>query len=291
MQKYPFKTSTSNSSRYLEKLTKVNESEDEAFKQWKEGKRKLHENIKQVCSKYGESVKIEKSGWMRKILYDPETKLMFCRNAKVGTSTWLAHFLSLHEEGSKRFNVSAMAPGMLHGQVPKLFKPPSKNIKKLRDLAEESISFSMVRHPFERLASYYQNRIDRGRKKIVEFKDFIQEIITDVSKDCKTYGKCNVNVHCLPFISRCGYCDIPFKIIAKAESFSTDRKFIGRLANVNFTIIENNVSSGGSTKLLAAKYFSELDLKTIERLYQIYKADFDLFGYSPDEFFKNAKQQ
>ena len=62
MQKYPFKTSTSNSSRYLERLTKENESEDEAFKQWKEGQRKLHENIKQVCSKYGESVKIEKSG-------------------------------------------------------------------------------------------------------------------------------------------------------------------------------------------------------------------------------------
>ena len=59
----------------------------------------------------------------------------------------------------------------------------------------------------------------------------------------------------------------------------------------NFTLLENNVSSGGSTKLLAAKYFSELDLKTIERLYQIYKADFDLFGYSPDEFFKYAKQQ
>ena len=51
-----------------------------------------------------------------------------------------------------------------------------------------------------RLASYYQNRNDLGRKKIVDFKDFIQEIITDVSKNCKTYGKCNVNVHCLPFI-------------------------------------------------------------------------------------------
>ena len=39
---------------------------------------------------------------------------------------------------------------------------------------------------------------------------------------------------------RCGYCDVPYKIIAKAENFSEDQKFIGRLANVTFQKIGKN---------------------------------------------------
>ena len=54
--------------------------------------------------------------------------------------------------------------------------------------------------------------------------------------------------------------------------------------------LETHVSSGGSTKELARKYFSEMDIDTVKRLYQLYKVDFEMFGYTPDEYFKIARK-
>ena len=54
--------------------------------------------------------------------------------------------------------------------------------------------------------------------------------------------------------------------------------------------LETHVSSGGSTKELARKYFSEMDIDTVKRLYQLYKVDFEMVGYTPDEYFKIARK-
>ena len=60
-------------------------------------------------------------------------------------------------------------------------------------------------------------------------------IIKKREKVCPTYSKCNYDVHWLPYIAKCGYCDYPFKIIAKKETFDQDQKFIGQLAGVEFS--------------------------------------------------------
>ena len=49
------------------------------------------------------------------------------------------------------------------------------------------------------------------------------------------------------------------------------------------------MSSGGSTRDLAKKYFSELDKTMVRKLYEFYKVDFEMFDYNPDEYFKVAK--
>ena len=54
-------------------------------------------------------------------------------------------------------------------------------------------------------------------------------------------------------------------------------------------ISESHVSSGGSTKDLAKNYFSELDITIVMKLYEFYKVDFEMFDYSPDEYFQVAK--
>ena len=52
--------------------------------------------------------------------------------------------------------------------------------------------------------------------------------------------------------------------------------------------LETHKSSGGDTKILAKKYFSDLDLNTVKDLYEIYKVDFEMFGYSPGKYFDLA---
>ena len=55
------------------------------------------------------------------------------------------------------------------------------------------------------------------------------------------------------------------------------------------TFPATHVSSGGSTKELAKKYFSQLSLVTVKKLYSIYKVDFEMFGYSPQLYYDYAR--
>ena len=69
---------------------------------------------------------------------------------------------------------------------------------------------------------------------VVTFKNFVEMVLDKARRNCQKMNKCAMDVHWKPFISRCGYCNVPYKVIAKAESFAQDQKFIGRLANVTF---------------------------------------------------------
>ena len=68
----------------------------------------------------------------------------------------------------------------------------------------------------------------------INFENFVDMVIKNSKRLCRRLNKCNLNVHWQPFISRCGYCDIPYKVIAKAENFAEDQKFLGKLANIDF---------------------------------------------------------
>ena len=37
-----------------------------------------------------------------------------------------------------------------------------------------------------------------------------------------------------PSIRRCGYCDVPYRVIARAETVQEDQQYIGHMANVEF---------------------------------------------------------
>ena len=114
-----------------------------------------------------------------------------------------------------------------------------------RNLFEKSLSFSVVRHPFERLVSAYQNKVadDQNSKRskyltsrygAVSFATFAKMILDKSEKNCPQMNNCELDVHWKPFISRCAYCDVSYSIIARAETMDEDQKYIGRMANVTF---------------------------------------------------------
>ena len=99
-----------------------------------------------------------------------------------------------------------------------------------------------------RLVSAFQDKLvdesDKFYKRVVDhiinnygeinFENFVHMVIKNSKKRCRRLNKCGLDKHWKPFISRCGYCDIPYKVIAKAENFAEDQKFIGKLANIDF---------------------------------------------------------
>ena len=68
----------------------------------------------------------------------------------------------------------------------------------------------------------------------VSFNTYAQLVIKYSKKSCKKLTNCDLDRHWLPFISQCGYCTFDYKVIAKLETFNEDRKFIGKLADVDF---------------------------------------------------------
>ena len=79
-------------------------------------------------------------------------------------------------------------------------------------------------------------------------------------------------------------------MIARAETFAEDQKFIGQMAGVTFEQIETHQSRGGSSKELAKIYFGQLDRRTVNKLFRLYKVDFQMFGYSPDLYLGYARE-
>jgi len=275
---------------------------DSDFESWMSQQSELKENVRKVCDKYGKSLNGPVP--LNQFMYDSKHNLLFCRNAKVGTTTWLTHFLEL--SGKKNTMLEEFGTNyskMLHRTVPGLFRIGSLHNTSIKSLANHSTSFSMVRHPFERLVSAFQDKIvdnsDPFYERVVDhiinnygeinFENFVHMIIKKSKTRCRRLNKCGLDKHWKPFISRCGYCDIPYKVIAKAENFAQDQKFIGKLGNIDFKTVATHVSSGGSTKELAKKYFSQLSLDTVKKLFSIYKVDFEMFGYSPQLYYDYAR--
>ena len=78
--------------------------------------------------------------------------------------------------------------------------------------------------------------------------------------------------------------------MARLENLSQDLAFIGQIAGMEFeNIAVRNPSRSGNSSDVAMEYFSEVTKQDVEKLYELYKIDFQLFGYSPHLYVQAAK--
>ena len=106
----------------------------------------------------------------------------------------------------------------------------------------------------------------------------------------RTLSTCSFNRHWLPYIKSCALCNFDYTAVGKLETMQQDLLFIGQMAGTELVKnVSTNPSSGGSTSQLAKEYFSQVDRGDVIKLYQLYKIDFDMFGYSADDYINMAK--
>jgi len=272
------------------------------FMEWWSKQKQMKTRIQKTCQKYGPSLRQNID--QHELMYDPRHELLFCRNAKVGTTTWLTHFLRLSSLSDSEKNDTMFSSPKLHKNIPPLFQVQEEDLD-MRTLALTTTSFSMVRHPFERLVSAYQDKLVDGSdpsyfkvKRVINdkygkvtFPNFIKLILLKSKTKCQSMNHCTLDKHWRPFISRCAFCNIPYKVVARAETFTEDQFYIGQLAGVHFEQVESHHSSGGSTRDLTRSYFQQLDVKLVERLVGLYQVDLEMFGYSPDLYLSYAGQK
>ena len=154
-----------------------------------------------------------------------------------------------------------------------------------------------------RLVSAYEDKVlglsEFGEIfEIVENKTF-SEFVDYILYECKTNW---CNEHWQPQYVHCKYCDIKYNMIGRLENLGKDLRYIA--SNNNFTSdltsskIDLHVHSSGAKRFekppkdilemkrekekieKTKRYFMMLNSTQLENLYQMYKIDFEMFGYS-----------
>ena len=190
---------------------------------------KQNKVIRSVCKK------LSPKGYLNateNLMVDSKNKVAFCRNAKVGTVTWLRHFAQLDPE--KRFAVHHEEE-YIHDEIPRLFslqnqlkKKCSKEKSLLHCLRSRNyLLFSFVRHPFDRIVSAYIDKVEipkymfRMLKKLYgkyDFLTFLEHILQSFD------GLVKMDIHWTPFYKRCDYCNFVYNVVGRSETFEEDAK-------------------------------------------------------------------
>ncbi|CAD1474255.1 unnamed protein product, partial [Heterotrigona itama] len=200
------------------------------------------------------------------------------------------------------------------------------NPRKLMQALRSTKKLLVVRHPFERLLSAYRDKLENsvaGREhgtlhfyrkygsKIVEkyrktnfippeeylvirrkdvpqpkgieptFREFVQYLI---HTDLANYG----DDHWMPYYLYCTPCLLDYDIIAKVETLWQDQIYTIRKLHLQDTIEPRWRHSGGYENP-SKIYFGQLNKDLIQKLYEKFKLDFELFDYSPDDYYQYAR--
>ena len=168
-------------------------------------------------------------------------------------------------------------------------------------------TFLFVRHPFERLISAYRNKILepypddlrhvvttnknillRYRENITnikfnETKATFEEFIRYLIDIYKVNGIRKFDEHWGGYTELCNICFTKFDFIGKFESLIEDSRSISSLLNTKehtrFPENRTDMYQQRSGELIN-KYFKTVARENILRLYEIYKYDFEAFGYN-----------
>eukprot|EP00092_Neocalanus_flemingeri_P001473 GFUD01001571.1.p1 GENE.GFUD01001571.1~~GFUD01001571.1.p1 ORF type:complete len:397 (+),score=102.82 GFUD01001571.1:352-1542(+) len=265
--------------------------------------------IQTTCNKYGlgkhnkdlekseisEYQKMEASfPWPpeKSLMYQNTWNLLYCWIHKVASSSWSKVFFYLK---GKDVPASRLHEAAQH------FSLSSSNTK-LDTSISNSLVFTIVRHPFERLVSAYRDKFELAKKYAYVYSMYTSKILSLASPlevrhtRRPTFSEfvdyllrvpvVQFNDHWVPYWLHCHVCEMEYDIIGKMETIAEDMDFIAEesgLAAANISLPWANRKSSGDK--VSLDYFQGLSLAQVKGLYAIYRPDFEMFGYQAEAYF------
>ena len=245
------------------------------------------------------------SYYFRNIIVSDEHRLLYCYVPKVACSNWKRVLLVLNGDATDPWKVNTAD---VHNRTLGLFRylneyTPDEIVHRLYTYTK----FLFVRHPFERLISAYRNKfIDSynltffkglyGRYIIkhyrknpdalslrtgegVSFTEFVKFILNSPAE--------TADRHWRRYDALCHPCLIYYDYIGKFENLVSDSSNLLKLLQVDDKVqFPYNKTSSYSvpTTVLAKEIFKELPSDLKMKLYNFYRDDFKMFGYSKEEY-------
>ncbi|XP_053653174.1 carbohydrate sulfotransferase 12-like isoform X2 [Cherax quadricarinatus] len=228
-----------------------------------------------------------------------QPNLVWCQMSKVASTTWMVNFLRLahyrendtslahlseEERDKARFEQSQFVDVNLHSIVYRFFPAPDSTRERNR-IFREALRVIIVRHPFAR----YRSKTSNETSVFPTFEEFTQFVI-DSTANLKTLKEWKKVVCWTPYWAQCGVCAHDFQLIMKLETMEEDERFLITLADLQElkeVHEKRNVRSSPSTS--HHKYFQQLSTHQMLQLHQRYLLDFQLFGYSLEEYLPLAR--
>ncbi|XP_055708756.1 carbohydrate sulfotransferase 11-like [Phlebotomus papatasi] len=265
------------------------------------------ERVAEVCSQYGLDRRGNDSlhrpnSW--EFLINKQYRLVWCNVFKAASTSWMYNFNLMAGYKPQFLKKSKEVPLVL---ARKKYPRPSET--ELLTSLNDSVSFLIVRHPFERLLSAYRDKMQNALPNsfhhklgntIIQkyrtnkhsrlprwptFPEFVNYLIDQI------HNHRELDMHWTPITNFCTPCQVRFNIIAKFETLEEDQRYIIDKANIGHIVSPQWKNSGKgkkSTVDMLEDFYNELSDKQVKELYEFFKYDFELFDYSVREFYRNT---
>ncbi len=248
-------------------------------------KRRL-QRLKSTCAAESEALASERR-LIDGLVLDKGLGLAFCHVPKAASTFWL--------------NVLAKSMNLE-------FDEDVHNGLLSRSVADSDGLFNLafVRHPLSRLVSAYVNKFVNNRdEKFIKpmvrflkrksrnplkaqtrigFREFVEFALDEIERRRISHG----SFHWMPMRNMCGFCQRPFHFIGKVETMQSDvevllRKFPGLKPAIKAVEERPNAAlAKAKDEHVTEKYLKQLPEDLQVRLCQVYKIDFEMFGYQCD---------
>lgn len=243
--------------------------------------------------------------YFRNIIVSDSHRLLYCYIPKVACSNWKRVLMVMHGDAADPWNIKTPD---VHNRSLGYFRylnqySPEEIVYRLRTYYK----FLFVRHPFERLVSAYRNKfIDSynltlfkemyGRHIIRKYRQNPDKrsLRTGEGVNFSEFAEFLYNSdpefmdwHWKQYDMLCHPCLIYYDFIGHFENLYEEADQLLNILQVGDKVKfpKNKTSSyKRPTKFLAKEYFNSLSKEAQDKLYENYKHDFELFGYSMQDF-------
>ncbi|XP_050079538.1 carbohydrate sulfotransferase 11-like [Anopheles maculipalpis] len=228
--------------------------------------------------------------------------LLYCLVFKSGTTTWFYN-INRWAGFSEEKILDDKTDNFMLARQKYLWENPQVLLTSMKN----TYSFIVVRDPFERLISAYEERLlgqlhpyfknlshhiyklyhnDSNQYGIPSFQDFARFVV-DQNRNSQPS-----DLHWRPINDLCTPCLARYDSIIKMETFGPDLAYLTNRTHLEGKIkpVHMNHARRDPIDRLIQKYFSQLTKQQFEDLYDLYRIDFELFQYSPAKYVKYIKQ-
>ncbi|XP_071804741.1 carbohydrate sulfotransferase 11-like [Asterias amurensis] len=265
-----------------------------------------HAHLKEACARHPELSQGGLNSFTLRHLYAHEKhKILYCFVPKVGCSNWKRVLMVL--DGKKQ-STKQITSDEAH------FKNGMKRLSGLSKAEQQHrlktyTKFMYTRQPFLRILSAYRNKF--ADIKVYRNEPYFQGIAKRIMKryrqdatarELKTgenmtwyewtsyltnpTEKANFDDHWQEIYKMCSPCKVNYDYLGRLETIGDDAKYMLTALNLQDKVsypAKANSHPTNSSKTYET-FFNQITKATIGKLWEVYKLDFELFGYPKPDF-------
>jgi len=265
----------------------------------------------QTCKKYGDVLKApEMLAKRNTLIWDLADHLIYCRIAKVASSTWTTNMLRLDPSfnadlpESKRWLKEF---GARENEAFRKYPVPGTERERRRAL-DTATKFLVVRHPMDRLVSSYLDKVadtskepnllkhrdvknaileSAGKKAelgtVPTFPEFVDYVVAE-TRDLASPRDWKGVMTWKSYYAKCLPCDVRYDVILKLETMTEDERWLINTRNLTQLSRVRDWRHLSSSSATRRQLISQLSRQQLAAVYENYKVDFEMFNYTMDKY-------